>query len=305
MSAPWPIPPCNTLGQLPAGSILIHQVSDTHFGYRQWSFAEGDHMLRDIQQGLIPPVDCFVHTGDIIDDVTEFGGVSPLSTQDTYAKNWLPAAAKGVPSLWVPGNHDYWDRPSRLRSEWESVYGRSANSYLDVNGWRIIGFAPSVHTSPDNVWAIEADTWSWLDSVCASAPGPIILADHYPPQELEGGNYIDPPAALNSLIAKYPAIQGMLTGHEHYDITAGNSVRFLTLGGRPVPVISDVSSLFSQSIASRDQSARVPTISTYVTAMPGRWEIRYRSHGRRGWTGPGGMRVTAMDLTAGTITHSM
>ena len=302
---PWPIPSCNAFDQLPDGCILINHVSDTHFGYRPWSFDEGDHMLRDIQQGLIPPVDVMVHTGDMIDDVSSYCGVSPLATQDSYTLNWLPAAAKGAPNLWVPGNHDYWDRPNRLRSEWESVYGRPANSFVDVAGWRIVGFAPSVHTSPDNLWTIEQATWDWLDQVCASAPGPIILADHYPPQELEGSNYVDPPGNLDALIAGYPSIAGMLTGHEHYNIEAGNSVRFLPLGGRQLPVISDVSSLFSQSIASRDQSARVPTISCYITAMPDRWEIRYRSHGAHRWTGPLSQRVTTMDLATATVAHHM
>jgi hypothetical protein len=304
----WPLPPSTAFAN-PDGSACttIHLVSDSHFGYRPWvlSGGIGDHMLRDIQQGLIPPVHALVHTGDIIDDVSEFGGVSPLSAQDNYAIGWLNQANLGAPSLWAPGNHDLWDRPNRLRSEWEAVYGRPGNSYIDVNGYRIVGFCPNYHSSPDDVWQVDDATWSYLDSACGGTSNPVVLADHYPPYELGTSESIQPSASLDSLVSGHPNIVGMVTGHMHYDIATQNAITFTTIGGRSLPIISAPSAVFSQYIASRDQSARVPTISLYVSFYPSRWEVRYRMHGRHGWGGPNGLRVTSMDLTSGTITHGM
>ena len=219
---------------------------------------------------------------------------------------WMTRIARGVPSLWVPGNHDLWDRPNRLRSEWESVYGRPGNSYLDLpSGLRIVGFCPDFHTSPDATWQLDSGTLAWLDSACGSTSNPVLLADHYPPAELGFSSTIQPADAFTDLVSSHPNICGMLTGHLHLNIDTAQSTNLLTIGNRTnFPVVSDVSSIFSQTLTDRSQSARVPTISWFVTVYPDRWLIHYRSHGAQHWTGPLGLGVTTMDLATGTITHN-
>jgi Icc protein len=300
---PWPIP------QAPDDGVLVHHVSDTHFGYRDWSYDEGDHMLRDLQQGLITTVDLFVHTGDHIDGTHGAAPGTTVAAQDAYAKPWLAAAAKGAPSLWAVGNHDLRDRgPSFSQSAWATAYGRPGNTFVDVRGWRFVTFCPDAFTTGlGGPWTIPNATWDWLDSVCASAPGPVVLAEHYPPWELTTTQdmYLQPPVKLQSLVAAHPNIAGMLTGHMHFDLDSAQMVQMLPIGGRTLPVICDISSMLSLDGASRDQSARIQSTSVYVSMRPGRWEVRYRRHGTRAWGGPSGLRVTTMDLAAGTVTHGM
>jgi Icc protein len=302
VSRPWPLP------ESPADGLLVHHVSDTHFGYRPWSYGEADHMLRDLQQGLIPPADLLVHTGDIIDGTANTNVGVTIAGEDAYAVPWLNSAAKGAPSLWAVGNHDLRDRtPTYSRTAWEAAYGRAGNTYVDVKGWRFITFCPDAHQVSNPAWIVPDATWDWLDSVCASAPGPVVLAEHFPPWELTTGaaNYLEPPARLDALVAAHPNIVGMLTGHMHFDLDSAQMVQLLPIGGRTLPLICDISSMLSLDGDSRDQSAQIQSTSVYVEMTEASWRVHYRRHGTRCWGGPAGLRVTTMDLAAGSITHSM
>lgn len=294
---PWPLPtpPDDT-----DAALTVHHVSDTHIGYRPWSHAEADHMAADIAHGLIPPVDVLVHTGDIVDG-------PDLPTEDTYAKTWLAAAAKDAPSVWAVGNHDIRDRTPHTRAAWEAVYGRPANTYLDVAGWRIVTWAVDTHVTNTN-WVIPDATWDWLDAVIGAAPGPVLLAEHYPLWELgvTDVNCVQPAARMADLISAHPNIAGMLAGHMHWEIEDPRQAKFVAVGSRALfPVVTDVSSMLSISELTRDQSAQLQSISTYITMHPDRWELRYRFHGRHGWGGPAGLRVTTLHLGTGEICRGM
>lgn len=289
----WPIPP--------TGGLLIHHVSDTHVGYRAWSHAECEHMLRDLNEGLIPPVDAMVHTGDIVDGPN-------LPTEDPYAKQWLTALGKNVPSIWAVGNHDLRDRTPTTRAAWEQAYGRPGNTYIDVDGHRLVTFTVDSHTFNAD-WVVPEATWSWLDEVAAHAPGPVILAEHFPPWELGVDltlGALQPPARLAELVSDHPNIVGMLAGHMHWAPEDERSAVMITLGNRQrFPVLTDVSSMLSLDGRSRDQSAQLPSISTYVRVLPDLWEVRYRHHGPHAWSGPGGMRVTRLHLDTGVEERCM
>lgn len=296
---PWPIPP-----PAPDGGLLIHHVSDTHFGYRPWSYDESNHLLRDLNEGLVPLPDVVVLTGDIIDG-------ADVPYEDAYAKAWLDVAGqdRGVPLLACVGNHDLRTRSPNTRAAWEATYGRQANTYVDVNGWRIITFCVDVHAW-NEPWIVPAATWSWLDSVIGSAPGPVILADHFPPQELGGLSDIDylrPPAELAELVSSHPNVIGMLAGHTHWPADDPHSAAMITLGNRTnFPVLTDISAMLTlPGGLSRDQSAQVPSISAYVTVTEDLWEVRYRHHGPHAWSGPGGERVTSLHLDTGLEDRSM
>lgn len=298
-SRSWPIP------QPPADGILVHQVSDTHFGYRSWSHAEGDHMTDDLTRvGLIPPVDAFIHTGDITDTAT--------ATEDAYAIPWLGTAAKGAPSLWAMGNHDVRTRVPATRAGWETAYGRSANTYLDVKGTRFVTFAPDQNSDPPATpgWYPSATTWAWLDTVISAAPGPVVICTHMPPWEIGGAttvvsDTVQPQARYDHLMADHTNIVGILSGHMHWEISDPLAAQFVTMGGRPLPILMDVSSMLSINDQSRDMSGQYQSYSAYVTLRPDRWEVRYRAHGTHAWTGAGGQRVTTMDLSTGLVTHGM
>lgn len=293
---PWPIPPSD--------GLLIHHVSDTHFGYRPWSYGEGDSMQDDLLDNLVPAADVFVHTGDIVD-----GEADQLShaREDAYALRWLHRAARGAPSLWAMGNHDVRERRVHTRAEWERIYRRPANTFVDVQGVRLVTFAVDTFTGNSTPWVVPAETWAWLDTVIAAASGPCILVDHYPPAELGVGsaNHVQPASSLNDLVSGHPNIMGMLCGHMHSELDDPNAAQFLTIGGRALPVLTDISSMLSLDGRSRDQSAQIQSHSAYVTVLEDRWEVRYRAHGTHAWSGPEGQRVTTLDLASGTVTRSM
>lgn len=291
---PWPIP------SSPDDGILIHHVSDTHFGYRSWSYAESDHMTDDLLDNLVPPADVFVHTGDI----TDHGAPA----EDAYAQRWLKRAARDRPSLWAMGNHDVRDRGNHTRAEWERLYRRSANTFVDVGGVRLVTFAVDSFTGTSTAWVVPAATWTWLDGVVSAAPGPVILVDHYPPSELgvAAENYLQPASTFDTFVGDHPAVIGMLSGHMHFGLTDPSAAAFWTIGGRSIPVLCDISSMLSlPGGLSRDQSAQVQSHSAYVTVQEGRWQVRYRAHGTHAWSGPSGMRVTTLDLATAAVSRSM
>lgn len=295
---PWPSPTLSRPWTVPElGATTLHHVSDTHFGYRPWSYAEGGHMLADLEAGLIPPVDAFVHTGDITDH--------SLQDEDAYSLGWLAGAAKGAPGIWAPGNHDLYNTRSSS-AEWQADYGRPANTYLDVGGYRLVAFAPDTWAEHTD-WTISAATWSWLDSAIGATSDPVILLNHYPPWELglTQGVTVQPHASLAGLVDAHSNIEGMLVGHMHWRIEDARSCSFVVMGGRQVPVLMGVSQAFTDSDLSRDQSAQYPSISTYVSLYPGEmWEVRYRLHGPRAWGGPGGYRMTTLNLHTGLVSKS-
>lgn len=257
-------------------------------------------MADDIEQGLIPAVDVMVHTGDIVDGPN-------LTTEDAYAKDWMGRAGKGVPDVWACGNHDLRDRSPKTRAAWEAVYGRSANTFVDVAGWRIVTWAVDSHIMNAD-WVIPEATWDWLDSVIGPAPGPVLLAEHYPLWELgvSAMNCVQPASRMAELISDYPAVAGMIAGHMHWEIEDARAAKFVPVGNRPsFPIVTDVSSMLSISPLTRDQSGQLPSISTYIRMAEDRWEVRYRMHGPHAWGGPAGMRVTTMHLDTGLVSHTM
>lgn len=291
---PWPL-------IRPGDAVLVHHVSDTHAGYRSWSESELATMLQDVREGLIPDVDLFLHTGDITDHGTD--------EEDVLALGWLNSVGgRAVTSLWTMGNHDIWVRPVHTRATWESVYGRSANTLTDVRGIRFVTFAVDSMTMNSQLWQPPESTWDWVDAVTKSFNGPVVICNHYPPQELGVSdlNALFPPARLNELVGDNPNIIGFMCGHMHLDLVEPRLASFLTLGGRALPVLCDISSMLSlEGEPGRDQSAAIESISAYVEIRPEAWRIHYRRHGSHAWSGPSGQRVTTMDLRAATVTRGM
>jgi hypothetical protein len=256
-------------------------------------------MEDDLLDNLVPAPDLLVHTGDI----TDHGAAA----EDAYALRWLHRASRGAPSLVAMGNHDIRDRAVHTRATWESAYRRSANTFVDVQGIRFVTFAVDSFTGTSTPWVVPPETWLWLDTVVGAASGPVVLVDHYPPAELGVGtaNYVQPASSLDDLVSGHPSIVGMLCGHMHKDLGDPAAAAFWAIGGRQLPVLCDISSMLSLGALSRDQSAQLQSMSAYVTIRDGLWEVRYRAHGTHAWTGPGGQRVTSLDLATATVSHTM
>lgn len=257
-------------------------------------------MFADLEQGLIAQVDAFVHTGDVTDN--------GAAAEDSYSKTWLLDAAKGVPSLVVPGNHDLWKRTPNTRTAWEITYQRSGNTVVELADYLLIGFSPDAYAlNTTTGWPIPAVTLAWMDGLCSSTSKRVVLADHYPPAELGvlTQDSVQPAAGLADLIDSHPNIVGMLCGHMHREIDDPRAATFAAIGGRKIPVLCDVSSMLSIDGQSRDISAQFQSYSAYVTLFEDRWEVRYRAHGTHAWSGPAGLRVTTLDLAEASVTRSM
>lgn len=288
----WPIPRAGA-------GLLINHISDTHVGYRPWSYAESRHMIDDYADGQIPDVDLSLWTGDITDDGAD--------VEDAYALfmiNRISQAARR--RLLCMGNHDIRDRKDHTRAAWERVYGQAANTYVDVKGVRFVTFAPDSFTGNEVPWVVPDATWQWVDHVVSTAPGRVVLAEHYPPRELgvSSNNYLQPSAVLDTLVGDHPSIMGMMTGHMHINMGDSRMASFLEIGGRKIPVICDVSSMLSINDQARDVSGQYPSWSAFVIIEEGFWDVRYRNHGAHQWDGPSGARSTRMDLSTGTITYT-
>jgi hypothetical protein len=293
---PWPL-------ILPRDDvILVNHVSDTHFGYRPWSYPESDSMLQDYAEGQIPRVDLFLHTGDIIDGKND-------GIDDDYAIKWLNSAGlRADKTLWTMGNHDIRARPVHTRATWESKYGRSVNSYVDVKGVRFITFSVDAFSMTDYLWQPTPATWSWVDARAGEWNGPVVLVNHYPPKEIGvlDQNALITASQLNTLIGDNPNVIGFMCGHMHFDLGDSRLASFLTLGGRKIPVLCDISSMLSlEGEAGRDQSAKIQSTSTYVEMVEGEWRVHYRRHGTHAWGGPNDLRVTTMRLAEATVTRGM
>jgi len=290
---PWPL-------ISPDSGVIVNHVSDTHFGYRPWSYAESEHMLRDYQEGLVPIPDLFLHTGDITDDGAD--------EEDGYALSWLDRAVQGRRLLCM-GNHDIRARKVHTRATWEGVYGQKANTFVDVKGYRFITFTVDDFSGTDSLWVVPDETWDWVAYAAGAHNGPVILAEHYPPTELGGvtpENALLPQSALNTLVGDVPNIVGMMCGHMHKDITDLSAATFVSLGGRFIPLLTDISAMLSlEGEPGRDQSAKIQSTSAYVELTEDVWRVRYRRHGSHAWGGPGDQRVTTMNLDTATVTRGM
>lgn len=278
MTRPWPSPTVSRPWTIPEWEgTTVHHLSDTHAGLRPWSTGKLDQMRDDLEGlGLIPPVDAMVATGDLTDHA--------LPAEDAYIKPWLTDVAGGAPSLVIPGNHDLYNTRTTA-AQWSTVYGRPANDFLDVGGYRYVGFSPT-SWAEETDWTISVATWDWLDATIAAAPGPVVLVSHYPPWELQGitqGTSIQPASELGDLVDAHANVEGMLVGHMHWPIDDIRSCSFAVLGGRQIPVLMGASPVIAPAYG-RDGSAQYEPVSTYVTMLPGeRWIVRYRRHGAHVW----------------------
>ncbi len=296
---PWPL--ISPVGH----GVLVHHISDTHIGYRPWSYAESEHMLRDLNEGLVPIPDLLLHTGDIVDGDQSLTGTN---IEDAYALSWLDKATL-TRRLLCMGNHDIRDRLVHTRATWEAVYGQKANTFVDVKGTRFVTFAVDIHPNgADWMWTVPAATWDWVAAVATAHNGPVVIADHHPPMEFGGllpQDCVLPQSALNTLVGDVPNIVGMMCGHLHREINDLSAAQFVTLGGRPIPLVADISAMLSLDGLGRDMSAQIQSTSAYVEILDGVWRIRYRRHGAHMWGGPFDQRVTTMDLVNHTVSRGM
>jgi hypothetical protein len=204
------------------------------------------------------------------------------------------------------------------RAAWEYVYQRSANSVVDMGESRVITFAPDRHTwdaaeKKATPWTIPPHTLAWIDAQAQQSDRPVILANHYPLEQMNleaglsaPGASVEPRSGLDEVIEANPTIAGMLTGHRHLAVSYKRVATVLTVGKRSIIHLCGPSSAFSKyasTVPYADPSA--PQYSLYVSILePTRWQVRFRTHTPGAWADIDGWRVTELDSAAGTVTHT-
>lgn len=277
-------------------STTVHHVTDTHIGSTSAPESATDDLLADFAAASTGRVDGLVHTGDII--------ANAIDGDDAYARRWLEAAALGRRGLWVPGNHDFRNRPNESLVEWEDAYGRPGNVAVDIGSHRFLALSPDrcvfhggAETGPDP-WVIPSKTLDWARRLIRRSRKPIVLVTHFPPRELGAKVWIEPHERLTELVATHSRVAGWLSGHLHWDITDQRTTSLLVFGDRSnVPVVCGPAT----RLAVRDGSVRLRPRSLYVTIRERRWYVRYRLHDDRKWGGPDGYRMTVLDLAKGEV----
>jgi 3',5'-cyclic-AMP phosphodiesterase len=198
-------------------SLPLHvvQISDTHL------FAEPSRELLGLStteslttvveaiRRLQPQPDVLLLTGDLSQDE------SPQS----YERLRHLIAPLGIPSYWLPGNHD--DLP--LMEQILCSGSISANKVFQIKGWNLMLLNSMV---AGKVYGeLTVDSLSWLEQQLQQRPHhPTLIALHHPPCSI-GSNWMDQinlrnPDQLFAVLDRYDQVKVVLFGHIHQEFAA-------------------------------------------------------------------------------------
>lgn len=198
--------------------MLIAQVTDIHLGFQPDDPAEMNRRrLDEVVAALIaltPQPDLLVLTGDL----TENGTIASYETLKSVTAG-LP-----FPVLYALGNHD--DR-GNFRAVFPDVPVTASGhvQYAAIHGpLRLVvldTLAQGYHGG-----SFSGDQAAWLDATLAEDDRPTILVLHHPPIESGNGWMTESPDApwvhrLAAVVARYPQIVRMISGHLHRAIVTG------------------------------------------------------------------------------------
>ena len=202
--------------------ILAH-ASDPHVGS-----IHDDELLRAWRSlpaalgAVRPRPDLLLVTGDLADH-----GTAP-----EYRRLDDLLSGLGVRCLVVAGNHD---DPVVLRESLPHLLGAPADGSGSPAAWtEVVGGVTLVGLDSSSGTLGETQL-EWLDGVLATAAGPVLVVLHHPPfptglDQLDTEWPLFDAARLRAVVARYPAVAGILCGHDHRHIAT-------VLDGR-VPMVS-------------------------------------------------------------------
>ncbi|MEO3751768.1 metallophosphoesterase [Streptomyces sp. B6B3] len=205
--------------------VLLAQISDLHLdGTRRAT--ERARRVMDHLRGLPRPIDALLVTGDIADHgaPAEYAEAADL-------------LAAPFPVLACPGNHD--DRTAYRETLLGDTGEHADDAKAPINRAHRVGDAAVLMcdaTIPGRDEGLLApETLDWLTRTLADLPRatPVLIAFHQPPvalhHPLADGIRLRHPEDLAAVLAAYPNVAAVLTGHAH---TAAAS----TFAGRPLVV---------------------------------------------------------------------
>ena len=199
---------------------LLAQISDLHLDGGPLSLDRATRVM-DYLRRMPTPVDALLVTGDIADH----------GAPSEYADAARILAAP-FPVLMCPGNHD------TREAFREGLFGRAPtgdpiNGVHHIAGTSIVMCDSSIPGRHDGL--LDADTLAWLDATLADlGDAPSVIAFHHPPisihHPLPDTWPLREPDRLAALIAKYPNVVAILTGHAHTGVASRFAGRPLIVG---------------------------------------------------------------------------
>lgn len=199
---------------------LLAQISDLHLDGSERA-TERAMRVMDHLRALPHPVDAVLVTGDIADhgDPAEYEEAARI-------------LAAPFPVLPCPGNHD--ERAAYRKGLLaEPASDGPVNRVHHIAGSAILTCDSSIPGRDEGL--LDTETLDWIAGTLDGLPRetPALIALHHPPVNLHhplpDGYRLGQPADLASVLASYPQVTAVLTGHAH---TAAAS----TFAGRPLVV---------------------------------------------------------------------
>lgn len=247
----------------PVSPLLIAQITDMHLFADEQQKLLGlptNHSFQTVVKRLIslqPQPNLLLLTGDLSQDGT-------LKSYEHVRDLLIPL---GIPTYWVPGNHDCCSNMEQVL-DYTPISSRKAFVWTD---WRFLLINSSVpgrehgHLSPE--------TLDWLDFQLELVGDalPAVVALHHPPFCVNC-NWLDSSKLQNSeklfaILARYPQVKLVLFGHIHQAFShIHNGIHYLGC-----PSTSIQFKQHSPNFALEDEGLGFRLLNLYAD---GSWETR-------------------------------
>ena len=203
-------PPAQLFSKLPAGSIRVLQISDTHLFADQSKCLVGMNtedsfqQLLDLARETILPVDLMLVTGDLVHDATPTG----------YRRIRDHLLTLNAPAYCIPGNHDL--NPAMDDNVQCSTISTDAISTHE--NWLLIMLDSTI---PGRVAGhLDQQQLAHLKSGLEAHPGhhALVCLHHHPVPMGSAwldGLAIDNPEELFAILDQHSNVRGLVWGHTH------------------------------------------------------------------------------------------
>jgi 3',5'-cyclic-AMP phosphodiesterase len=193
--------------------LLVAQISDLHLfsderqdllGWNTWGSLEV--VLQQVMT-LNPSPDLILLTGDLSQDETE-------GAYQKVVQRFIPL---GIPTYWLPGNHDHVPTMERVLNQ-PPIY---TDKIIERGGWKFLLLNTNV---PGQVYgALTAESLNWLEKQLKSTPKtqPTSIAMHHHPFRVNSP-WLDKSGLQNStalfdILDRHSQVQMVLFGHVHQE----------------------------------------------------------------------------------------
>lgn len=195
-----------------ASPLLIAQITDIHL------FADANRELLGLPstksfqavlerlQKLSPQPDMLLLTGDLSQD----------GTPESYQRLADLLKPLGIPSYWLPGNHD---QPLAMQQVLNQAPIFAQKSFK-AGGWQFLLLSSHI---PGCVHGrLDSETLHWLDlELQVNCELPTLIAFHHPPF-LVNSDWLDTSTLKNSeelfaILDRHPQVQLVIFGHIHQE----------------------------------------------------------------------------------------